>query len=79
MASVNPLSGSMPVSRWAPWAVQGAAAIGGAVWGFDFGVQVSGPLLGLLAAVNGAAFAAVLAGAAVSRAQALLGRRSPGR
>jgi hypothetical protein len=76
MASVDPFSRrAPPASRWVPWALQGAAAIGGAAWGFDFGLQVSGPLLGLVAAINGAAFAAVLAGAAVNRTRSLFGRR----
>lgn len=68
-----------PAPQWALWAVQGAAAIGGAVWGFDFGIQVSGPVLGLLAAVNGAAFAALLAGATTSRLLSLVGRHPDGR
>jgi hypothetical protein len=67
-----------PARRYAMWAVQGVAGLLGAAWGFDFGVQVAGIFLGVVAALNLAVFAALLAGAALERLMAL-GRRGADR
>lgn len=56
------------------WLIQAACALLGAWWGYDFGQQVSGLWLGLIAAVNGAVFAALLIGAGLQSASALLTR-----
>lgn len=63
-----------PARRYAMWAVQALAGLLGAAWGFDFGVQVAGIFLGVVAALNCAVFAALLAGAGFARLAAL-GRR----
>ena len=63
----NQVKGGRPAGRYAVWAVQAVAALLGAAWGFDFGVQVAGIFLGVVAAINCAAFAALLAGAAMHR------------
>ena len=54
-----------PIRQYVVWAVQAAAALFGAVWGWGFGVKVGGVLMGLVAALNCAAFSALLLGAAV--------------
>jgi hypothetical protein len=63
-----------PARRYGVGAVQAAAALLGAAWGFRFGVQVAGIFLGVVAALNCAVFAALLAGAAIRRLLSL-GRR----
>jgi hypothetical protein len=46
------------------WLAYAAALCIGAFYGFGFGLQVSGPWLGVVTAVNGALFCALLVGAA---------------
>ncbi len=47
--------------------VCGVAALAGLVSGYDFGLQLGGALVGVVMAVNGAVFCAILAGAAIDR------------
>ena len=54
-----------PVRRYLGLAVQAAVAVLGGVWGWRFGLEVGGVLIGLVAALNCAAFAALLAGSAI--------------
>jgi predicted Abi (CAAX) family protease len=56
--------------------VQVVAAAIGAVYGFDFGLQVAGPWLGVLAALNTAFFASLFVSAV---ADWLMRRGSPAR
>ncbi len=53
-----------PILRWT---IEGAAALLGAALGFDFGVQVGGIALGVLAAACGAAFCVMMVGGVVER------------
>jgi hypothetical protein len=57
-------------------AAQWVAALIGAAYGFDFGVQVAGPWLGVLAALNMAFFAALFVSAGADWLARLTG---PGR
>jgi hypothetical protein len=43
-------------------------------FGFEFGQQISGTLIGVVLAVNGALFGSILAGATVERLLGLTGR-----
>jgi hypothetical protein len=54
-----------PVGRYLAWAAQAAIAVFAGVWGWRFGLEVGGVLIGLVAALNCAAFAALLAGSAI--------------
>lgn len=63
------------VPRWLVWGGSGAAGIAGLVWGYGFGAQLAGALLGVVTALNCAVICALLAGAALERLP--LGR--PGR
>ena len=56
---------TMPMARWAAWAVSAGAAGAGAWLGYGFGQQLGGLWLGVLAAFNGAAISSLLASAAV--------------
>ncbi len=63
-------NGKRPPSRAGralPWAVQALAALVAGWWGFGFGNQVSGVLLGVVTALNAAAFGGLLAGAVLHR------------
>ena len=51
--------------QYVTWTVQGVSALLGAVWGWGFGMEVGGVLMGLVAALNTAVFCALLLGAAV--------------
>ncbi len=53
--------------RWLVWGGSAAAGLAGVVWGFGFGDQLSGPLLGVVTALNCGAICALLAGAALER------------
>ena len=54
-----------PVRRYLAWATQTAVAIFAGVLGWRFGLEAGGVLIGLIAALNCAAFAALLAGSAI--------------
>jgi hypothetical protein len=54
-----------PVRRYLAWATQAAVAVFAGVWGWRFGLEAGGVLIGLIAALNCAAFAALLAGSAI--------------
>jgi hypothetical protein len=56
--------GSRPVLRWT---IEGAAALLGAALGFDFGVQIGGIALGVLASACGAAFCVMMVGGVLER------------
>jgi peptidoglycan/LPS O-acetylase OafA/YrhL len=57
--------GNKPQPHRLPLRLAYAAALCiGAFYGFGFGMQVSGPWLGIVTAVNGAVFCALLVGAA---------------
>jgi len=56
-----------PARQYVVWAVQAAAALIAALWGYDFGAQIAGWLLGVVAAANCGVFAALLANAAMHR------------
>jgi drug/metabolite transporter (DMT)-like permease len=66
--------GPMRAARVAAWVVASAAGVAGAWFSYDFGAQLGGVLMGLVAAANGAAMSALLASAVLDR----LGRRGPG-
>lgn len=51
----------------ASWVAHGAAMAAGAWYSFDFGVQIGGPGIGALAALNGAVISALMVGAAIDR------------
>lgn len=53
-----------PILRWT---IEGLAALVGAAFGFDFGAQVGGIALGLLAAGCGAAFCVMIVGGIAER------------
>ncbi|MCA3177918.1 MAG: hypothetical protein O9345_02295 [Burkholderiaceae bacterium] len=53
-----------PILRWT---IEGLAALVGAAFGFDFGAQVGGIALGLLAAGCGAAFCVMMVGGVAER------------
>ncbi len=54
-----------PVRRYLAWATQGAVAFFAGIGGWRFGLEAGGVLIGLIAALNCAAFAALLAGSAI--------------
>ncbi|KNZ32845.1 MAG: hypothetical protein AD742_09015 [Methylibium sp. NZG] len=62
-------------------AAYGAAIVAGLKYGYDFGKQISGPILGVVLAVNGALFCSIVVGMLVDRLQQLRGgdarRRDP--
>lgn len=66
-----------PARQYVLWAVQGAAALLAALWGWDFGEQLGGWLIGLVAAANCGVFAALLANAALHRLMGTPGVRGP--
>jgi hypothetical protein len=66
-----------PARQYVVWAVQAAAALVAALWGYDFGAQLSGWVLGVVAAANCGVFAALLAGAAIHRLLGTPGVRGP--
>ena len=43
------------------------AALAGLVYSYDFGVQIGGPLVGVVLALNGALFCSIVAGALAER------------
>ncbi len=51
-----------PVLKWVVRTVGAAGAVVGAWACYGFGIQVSGILLGVVAAINGAIFGALMAG-----------------
>jgi hypothetical protein len=53
--------------RWLVAAVSTLAALAGLVYSYDFGVQIGGPVVGVVLALNGALFCSILAGALVER------------
>ncbi len=53
-----------PIVRWT---IEGLAALLGAAFGFDFGAQLGGIALGLLAAGCGAAFCVMMVGGLAER------------
>jgi hypothetical protein len=53
--------------RAVEWALAGAAGLAGAWYSFDFGAQLGGVLMGVVAAGNGAVISALLASAALDR------------
>jgi hypothetical protein len=61
--------------RWPVWLVSAVAAIVAAKLGWDFGMQLSGVLLGVIAAVNFSVLCALLVGAAADKLWNLLRRR----
>lgn len=66
--------------RWrtaVAWAVTLAAAVAGAYYGYGFGKRISGTVIGVILAANGAVFCSVLASAAAERL--LKRRRGAGR
>jgi hypothetical protein len=58
---------SNPARRWLPRLVSLLAAAAGALYSYDFGALIGGPLVGVVLALNGAVFGAVMAGALVER------------
>lgn len=66
-----------PLRKYVLWAVQGTAATVAGLWGYDFGAQLGGWLLGVVAAVNCAVFAALIANAGMHRLLGTPGTREP--
>ena len=64
---------------WLPWAMSALAALLGLVYGFDAGQRMSGPMLGVVMALNAAVIAGLLAGAVVDRIEHLLRGRTAAR
>jgi hypothetical protein len=54
-------------ARVAAWAIAGSAGVAGAWFSFDFGQQIGGLPIGVIAAANGAAMCSLLTGAALDR------------
>lgn len=63
-----------PARRRLPRLASLLAAVAGALYSYDFGALIGGPLVGLVLALNGAVFGSVIAGALTER----LCRRWPG-
>lgn len=53
--------------RWLPRLASLLAAMAGALYSYDFGALIGGPLVGVVLALNGAVFGSVLAGALAER------------
>ena len=53
--------------RWLPRLVYALAAAIGAIYSYDFGSVIGGPLVGVVLALNGAVFCSVVAGALAER------------
>jgi hypothetical protein len=53
--------------RIAGWIMASAAGLAGAWYSYDFGVLLGGPLMGVVAALNGAAMGALLVSALLDR------------
>jgi hypothetical protein len=66
---------SRKLDRWPVWLVSAVAAIVAAKLGWDFGMQLSGVLLAVIAAVNFSVLCALLVGAAAEKLWDLLRRR----
>jgi hypothetical protein len=75
VTTMTTLSSPRPLWRAAlEWAVLAISLAAGAVFGFDFGHQVTGgALFGIVTALMGAVFCSIVASAAVERAVRLLG------
>lgn len=73
---MNPAPRRIQTRRWLARAVTAAAGLLGMYLGFDFGQQISGTLIGVVLAVNGALFGSILASAAAERLLGLSGRTS---
>lgn len=52
---------------WLPRLVYALAAMIGAIYSYDFGSIIGGPLVGVVLALNGAVFCSVVAGALAER------------
>jgi hypothetical protein len=61
------VTGSPGPARAIAWALAGAAGLAGAWASYDFGVLLGGPLMGVVAAINGAAMCSLLASALLDR------------
>jgi len=59
--------GPVGPARAAGWLIAGAAGLVGGWTSYDFGVLLGGPLMGVVAAINGAAMASLLASALLDR------------
>lgn len=55
--------------RW-PIVLYGIVGLACGGWSYGFGDQIGGPLIGIVAGLNGAAFGALLTGAIIERLQA---------
>lgn len=53
--------------RWVPRLAAVTAAWAGAIYSYDFGLLIGGPLVGMVLAANGAVCGSVLAGALMER------------
>ena len=53
--------------QWAAWVATLAAGVVGLLYGYAFGVRLSGTLLGVVLAVNGAALCTLVADALLER------------
>jgi hypothetical protein len=66
--------------QWAIWVAQAVAVLLGLGYGYAFGAQVSGPVLGVVVAINAAVFGALCITAVVDLADRLRSAvRQPGR
>ncbi len=61
--------------NWPVWLVSAAAGVVATKLGWDFGNELSGPLVGVVAAANFGVIAALLVGAGADRLWSLLRRR----
>jgi len=59
--------GPIGLVRALEWAAVGVAGLAGAWASYDFGMQLGGPLMGVVAALNGAAICSLLVGALFDR------------
>jgi len=59
--------------RWLPRLASLLAAAAGAIYSYDFGTLIGGPLVGVVLALNGAVFGALMAGALVDRLRSWTG------
>ncbi len=74
-ANDDSATGKTRFDQWPVWLVSGAAGLVATKLGWDFGDQLSGPLLGVFTAANFGVLAALLVGTGADKLWSLLTRR----
>ena len=65
-----------PLRRILVLGAYGAAIVVGLKYGYDFGAQISGTILGIVLAINGALFCSIVVGIVVERVRQMLDTRA---